>query len=307
MRHVPVLLKEVLEVMAPADGGRYFDGTLGDGGHAAGILDASSPTGEIAGCDVDPRAVARARANLAPYGERAHIFTSSYTAIGDICRSLGWETVDGILVDLGMSSVDVEQGTYGFSFLKEGPLDMRYDPNAPLTASDVVNGYDERRLAGIIRELGEERFASKIARHIVASRPVRTTTDLAEIVSRAIPRAQWPARIHPATRTFQAIRMEVNAELDNLREFLPRAAGLLAPQGVLAVISFHSLEDRIVKRFMSGPRPSPLQARLIPVPPEHRAHPLAPLTKKPVRASQDEVTANPRARSARLRAARRIP
>lgn len=291
--------------MAPRDGGRYFDGTLGDAGHAASILEACSPEGELAGCDIDSTAAERARLALAPFGHRAHVFNASYTDIDRICASLGWERLDGILLDLGMSSQDISDARLGFSFAKEGPLDMRYDRQAPLKAYDVVNLYPEENLARILRDYGEEPFSRRIARRIVESRPVETTTQLAQIVSEAIPRARWPKKIHPATRTFQAIRMEVNSELANLEAFLPKAASLLAPGGVLAVISFHSLEDRMVKKFMSGSTRPPLQARRLPIAPKPSPMALEPLSRRPIMPSKEEILVNPRSRSARLRAARR--
>lgn len=306
MVHVPVLLKEVIELMAPFDGGRYFDGTLGDGGHASAILEASSPSGELAGCDVDREAVERAGRSLGRYAGRAHLFVGSYTSIDRITSGLGWEGLDGILVDLGVSSRDLLDAQRGFSFTLDGPLDMRYDRSRGVTAHEVVNRYDERELARIIREYGEERFAKRIARRIVEARPIETTATLASVVSEAIPRSSWPRKIHPATKTFQAVRMEVNAELENLSEFLPKAASLLNPGGVLAVISFHSLEDRIVKRFMSPEAGRPFHGRRPPVQPDAAGFALERVTKKPVTASPGEIAANPRARSAKLRAARRV-
>lgn len=306
MKHVPVLLKEVLEVMKPSDGGKYFDGTLGDGGHAAAILETCSPSGELAGCDLDRIAVGRASHELAPFHPRAHLFNANYTAIGDICASLGWMSLDGVLVDLGVSSMELDDAARGFSFLEDGPLDMRFSLDQDLSAHDVVNGYGEGTLTDIIRDYGEERFARRIARRIVESRPVGTTRELADIVGRAIPRKFWPSRIHPATRTFQAIRMEVNAELDNLKTFLPKAASLLTEGGVLAVISFHSLEDRIVKQFFAGPSTALLCRPGLPLQREAPAAPLRRITKRPVTACEEEVRLNPRARSAKLRAGRRV-
>jgi 16S rRNA (cytosine1402-N4)-methyltransferase len=306
MEHVPVLLKEVLTVMQPKDGGRYFDGTLGDGGHATAVLDACAPAGELAGCDLDRDAVERVSRAMAPLGDRAHLFTANYSDIDRICAGLGWDRLDGVLVDLGMSSIELDDKARGFSFLADGPLDMRYDRGQALRAHDVVNTYGLEELAGIIRTYGEERFARRIARRIVESRPVEGTLGLAEIVARAIPRRFWPERIHPATRTFQAIRMEVNAELENLQAFLPKAASLLAEGGVLAVISFHSLEDRIVKRFFAGPSAALLYRRGLPLQREAPAEHFQRITKKPIVASEEEIRSNPRARSARLRAARRL-
>ncbi|HXK48705.1 MAG TPA: 16S rRNA (cytosine(1402)-N(4))-methyltransferase RsmH [Deltaproteobacteria bacterium] len=305
MEHVPVLLKEVLEVMKPVDGGRYFDGTLGNGGHAGAVLEACSPSGELAGCDLDHGAVERVSQTLKRFHPRAHLFTANFTDIDRICGGLGWESLDGVLVDLGMSSIELDDASRGFSFTGEGPLDMRYSPAQGLTAFEVVNTYDEETLGRIIREYGEERFSRRIARRIVESRPLDTTHSLANVVCRAIPRKFWPERIHPATRTFQAIRMEVNAELDNLKEFLPKAASLLADGGVLAVISFHSLEDRIVKQFFAGPTAALLYRRGLPLQREAPAEPFRRITKKPITACDEEIRLNPRARSAKLRAARR--
>jgi 16S rRNA (cytosine1402-N4)-methyltransferase len=306
MEHVPVLLKEVLTVMQPKDGGRYFDGTLGDGGHATAVLEACAPSGELAGCDLDRDAVARVSRAMEPMGGRAHLFTANYSDIDRICSGLGWDRLDGVLVDLGMSSIELDDAARGFSFLADGPLDMRYDRGQALRAYDVVNTYGLEELAGIIRTYGEERFARRIARRIVESRPVEGTAGLAEIVARAIPRRFWPERIHPATRTFQAIRMEVNAELDNLRTFLPKAASLPPEGGVLAVISFPALEDRIVTRCFAGPSAALLYRRGLPLQREAPAEHLERITRKPLVASEEEIRSNPRARSARLRAARRL-
>jgi len=289
----------------PHDGGRYFDGTLGYGGHARAILEKSSPTGELAGTDLDRAAIVRLSAELAHYAGRVHLFQGNYTEIDRICTMLGWESLDGIVLDLGMSSTALDDPDRGFSFLREGPLDMRFSPENPLTASIVVNSYEEGRLASIIREYGEERFAKRIARRIVQSRPIEKTTRLADIVSSAIPRRFWPAKIHPATRTFQAIRMEVNQEIENLSAFLPKASNLLDIGGVMAIISFHSLEDRIVKRFFSGAPEEFVYPRGLPAP-EEAGPKLERVTRKPIIPSPEEIEENPRSRSARLRAARRV-
>lgn len=306
MEHVPVLLEETLEVMMPRDGGRYFDGTLGFGGHARAILERSSPTGELAGTDLDSQAISRLEALLEPYRARVHLFQGNFTEIDRICAMLGWEKLDGILVDLGMSSMALDDPGRGFSFLREGPLDMRFSSRNPLTAGEVVNSYDEGRLASIIREYGEERFAKRIAERIVQARPIATTTGLADVVSRAIPRRFWPRKIHPATQTFQAIRMEVNGEIDSIGAFLPKAAGLLAVGGVMAVISFHSLEDRLVKRFFAGTDREFFHPRGLPAPPKEAGPGIERITRRSITASGEEVERNPRARSARLRAARRV-
>ncbi|MGC9325037.1 MAG: 16S rRNA (cytosine(1402)-N(4))-methyltransferase RsmH [Desulfomonilia bacterium] len=306
MRHVPVLLDEVLEVIMPRDGGKYFDGTLGGGGHARAILERSAPTGELAGCDLDREALTRLESEFASYGDRVHLFCRNFSEIDTICLMLGWKKLDGILLDLGMSSTALDSAHRGFSFSKDGPLDMRFSPEGTLTAHQVINSYDEDRLARIIRTFGQERFASRIARRIVESRQVTTTAELADLVSSAIPRRYWPEHIHPATRTFQAIRMEVNAEVRHLEEFLPRAASLLDTGGTIAVISFHSIEDRIVKKFFSGARDSSASLRGLPPIETADAPNIRRLFSKPISPSPDEIQRNPRSRSAHLRAARRV-
>lgn len=287
----------------PRDGGRYFDGTLGYGGHARSILEKSSPTGLLAGTDLDEQAVSRLTDDLARFRGRIHLFQGNYTEIDRVCAMLGWENLDGILLDLGMSSAALDDPARGFSFLKEGPLDMRFSSTAALTAETVVNTYEEADLASVIKEYGEERFARRIARRIVESRPLATTTELASVVSSAIPRRFHPQHIHPATKTFQSLRMEVNREIENLTSFLPKAASLLRPGGVIAVISFHSLEDRIVKRFLSGAPDAFVFPRGLPVP--ETAWKFERITRKPITPSEEEIRDNPRSRSARLRAARR--
>jgi 16S rRNA (cytosine1402-N4)-methyltransferase len=252
MEHVSVLLNEVLEVIRPRSGGKYFDGTLGGAGHTQAILEASSPAGELVASDLDQKAISLASHSLALYGTRCHLFCANYTEIDSICAELEWEYLDGIVLDLGMSSMELDEAERGFSFGAEGPLDMRYNAEQTLDAYAVINTYSEETLSRIIYTLGEERFARRITRRIVESRPILTTKALAEVISKAIPKKFWPKRIHPATRTFQAIRIEVNSELDNLKEFLPKAAALLSENGVMAIISFHSLEDRIVKQFFAG-------------------------------------------------------
>jgi 16S rRNA (cytosine1402-N4)-methyltransferase len=304
MRHVTVLLKEVVQLIAPRDGGRYFDGTLGGGGHAQAILDASAPTGMLAGTDLDIDAVSRLQETFKSFGSRVSLFSGNYTSIDTVCRALGWESLSGIVLDLGVSSFQLDMAEKGFSFSKDAPLDMRFETDAGLSAYDVVNRYKEEELARVIWEYGEERFSRRIARKISDNRPVETTTALAGLISGAIPRKFWPVNIHPVTKTFQAIRIEVNQELHNLREFLPKASSLLEPGGVMAIISFHSLEDRIVKQFFAGPQPD-VSARGIPVLIEADMTVMERITKKPVMSSPVEIEANPRARSAKLRAARR--
>ncbi|MBN1635003.1 MAG: 16S rRNA (cytosine(1402)-N(4))-methyltransferase RsmH [Deltaproteobacteria bacterium] len=305
MHHVTVLLNEIIEVIMPKDGGKYFDGTIGGGGHARTILDKSSPTGMLAGTDLDNDTIERLSSDLHQYGNRLHLFNQNFSEIDHVCLMLGWDQLDGIVLDLGLSSIQLDNPQRGFAFSKNGPLDMRFSTNGELDANQVVNTYPQAELARIIRIYGEERFAQRIAGRIVRSRPVKNTTELADLISAAIPRKYWPAKIHPATKTFQAIRMEVNREIQNLEKFLPKAASVLAPDGVMAIISFNSLEDRIVKRFFAGTSRIWVFPRGLPEP-EDRQSPIQPVYKKPIYPSQEEIARNPRARSARLRAARRV-
>lgn len=304
--HVPVLLREVVEAMAVRPGGRYVDCTLGAGGHAEAILEASSPDGELLGIDLDPEALATARERLAAFAPRAAFVEASFSDVGDICRDRGFAPVDGVLFDLGLSSLQLEDESRGFSFQREGPLDMRFSPRQELTAADIVNTYGEEALADLIWRYGEERESRRIARRLVEERPFRTTTQLAKAVEQAVGRRARGV-IHPATRTFQALRIVVNQELLRLETALVQAHGLLGFGSRLVVISYHSLEDRIVKSFLRR------EARDCVCPPGtpvcvcgHRAS-LRLVVHGVVRPSAAEVTANPRARSARLRAAERLP
>ncbi|MDW8151470.1 MAG: 16S rRNA (cytosine(1402)-N(4))-methyltransferase RsmH [Candidatus Bipolaricaulota bacterium] len=281
--HEPVLLQEVLGFLDPRPGKVLVDATVGTGGHAEALLARGA---RVIGIDQDPQSLALAHARLHPFGERFLPVRGNFRRLREILGGLGIARVDGILFDLGLSSLHLSQAERGFSFQHEGPLDMRLDPDNPVCAADLVNGLPEGELARILREYGEERYAERIAREIVRSRPLRTTTELARLVARCYPPGDY--RVHPATRTFQALRIAVNDELSALREALPQALELLAPGGVLCAIAFHSLEDRIVKRVLREAA---------------RAGRVRLLTKKPVRPSREEVARNPRARSARLRAA----
>jgi 16S rRNA (cytosine1402-N4)-methyltransferase len=296
--HLSVLYKDIIHALASRAGGRYIDGTLGAGGHAAGILEASAPDGELLGLDLDPQALAIARERLSGFGDRAHIVRASYLEMADQARELGWEQVDGIVLDLGVSSMQVDTAERGFSFLQDGPLDMRFDPTLGSSAADLLNSLDEGELADILFRYGEERLSRKIARAIVHNRPLTSTRQLADLVLKTIGKRE---RIHPATRTFQALRIAVNGELDAVESVLPRASELLKPGGRLAVISFHSLEDRIVKTW------SRRESRDCLCPPQqpvctcqHRAQ-IKEINRKPIEASQEEVAQNSRARSAKLR------
>jgi 16S rRNA (cytosine1402-N4)-methyltransferase len=310
MPHTPVLYNEIIHALQPHRDGLYIDGTVGAGGHAWGILEASSPSGRLFGMDLDPQALELARQRLEPYGDRVVLVRASYVTLLDQIRLLGWDLVDGILLDLGLSSMQLETAERGFSFQQDAPLDMRFDPEAPETAADLVNQLSEHELADLIFNYGEDRNARRIAREIVRSRPVTTTRQLAEIVKRATPGPPYskkgkPGRIDPATRTFQALRIAVNHELEAVETVLPRAVQALKPGGRLAVISFHSLEDRIVKHFFRQ------ESRDCICPPEqlictcgHKAS-LTEITRSPVTAAEDEIQQNPRARSAKLRVSER--
>ncbi len=302
--HRPVLYQEIILALRPHSPGRYVDATVGAGGHAAGILETSSPFGELLGLDPDPQALALASQRLSIYGERAHLVQASYVTLKEQLAVLGWEQVDGIVFDLGVSSMQLDTPERGFSFSAEGRLDMRFDPRQETTAEDLVNQLPEEDLARILWEYGEERYARKIARAIVQARPLHTTRELAEIVSRVAGGKR--ERIHPATRTFQALRIAVNRELEAIETALPQAVECLKVGGRLAVISFHSLEDRLVKHFFRR------ESRDCLCPPEqpvctcgHKAT-LREVTRHPIEASDEEIRENPRARSARLRVAEKI-
>ncbi len=296
--HQTVLYQEIIHALCPKSGGRYVDGTLGAGGHAAGLLAASEPAGLLLGLDVDPQALNLARQTLAPFGERVCIKQASYTTLPVQLASLGWDAVDGIVLDLGASSMQFNTAERGFSFLQDGPLDMRFDPSRPLTAAQIVNEWPERELADLIYRYGEEPAARRIARAIVAARPLHSTLQLAAVIEKVNPRRGGH---HPATQTFQALRIAVNGELDALQQVLPLAVQALASGGRLAVISFHSLEDRLVKEFFRR------ESRDCLCPPRqpvctcgHKAT-ILEITRRPITPSEEEIKRNPRARSAKLR------
>lgn len=302
--HLPVLSREVLAYLNPTSGGKYVDATLGAGGHAEAILKASQPAGLLLGLDVDQYALEIAIRRLEQYSPRVFIHHSSYTDLDQCLVKNGWSGMDGILFDLGVSSMQVDSSTRGFSFNKEGPLDMRFDERSEISAEDIINRSNEEDLASIIWKFGEEPKARAIAKAICSSRPLQTTTQLAQVVLTAYHGKQ--GKIHPATRTFQAIRIAVNQELSALREGLELAVEHLFIGGHIAVISFHSLEDRIVKEYFRK------ESKDCICPPEqptcvcgHKAS-LSIITKKPITASADEIKINPRSRSAKLRVAQKI-
>jgi 16S rRNA (cytosine1402-N4)-methyltransferase len=302
--HIPVLLNEVTETLAVQPGGRYIDCTLGAGGHAAAILEKSSPGGQLLGIDADPAAVALAKENLAAYGDAALLVNDNFANLKEIVNSYNFAPVHGILLDLGLSSMQLAWEGRGFSFQEDAPLDMRFGPGQRTTAADIVNNATENELAKIIFEYGEERLSRRIAKQILANRPIRTTAKLASVVEAAVGGRR--GRIHPATRTFQALRIAVNHELENLQSVLEQAVEVLGYEGRLVVISYHSLEDRIVKQFFSQ------EAKDCICPPEtlkcacrHHAK-IKLINRKVVVPSAAEIRANPRSRSARLRAAERL-
>jgi 16S rRNA (cytosine1402-N4)-methyltransferase len=313
MAHIPVLLEETTEGLALHPGAAAIDGTLGGAGHAEAILAATSPDGRLLGIDQDPAALERAAKRLAGFGERFVARRGSFRNIAALAADAGFAAVDAILLDIGISSFQLDEPERGFSFQAEGPLDMRMDPNGPLTAAEIVNEWPQDDIANIIYKYAEEGRSRRIARDIVAARPLRTTTELANVVARSLG-GHKGQRIHPATQVFQALRIAVNDELGALEEALPQAVTLLAPGGRLAVISFHSLEDRIVKQFMQREArdcicdtlPGYVRSRA-PQPCRcgHKAT-VKLITRKPVQASEAEVKENPRSRSARLRFAERL-
>ncbi len=307
--HLSVMPDEVLELLQPKSGGIYLDGTVGGGGHARLILEASSPDGRLVGLDRDPAALAKARAVLQPFGDRATLIHRPFAEIDQVLVELGISALDGMLLDLGVSSHQLDAVERGFSFRGEAPLDMRMDPTAGLTAAEVVESYSAEELTRIFREYGEERYAKRIARRIVKVRgeqPLTTTRQLAELVRDTVPGGHAPSRIHPATRVFQALRIEVNEELEQVRRGVSRGIDLLKPGGRLVVISFHSLEDRIVKRiFLEEAQRCTCPPRL-PVCVCGRVPRVEGLSRKAVRASSAELERNPRSRSAVLRAVSRL-
>ena len=303
--HEPVLLREVVATLDPQPGGRFIDGTLGAGGHAAALLAACSPDGRLLGFDRDPAALAFAARRLAPFGERFTPVQGSYGDMATVAPAHGFAAIDGILLDLGLSSRQLEDAERGFSFLKEGPLDMRFDPQQGATAADLVNNLSAEELTDIFRRYGEEAQSRRIARLIVSHRPLGTTTELAGLIEHELGRRGRPGR-HPATKVFQALRIAVNDELGEVNRGIRAAIDLLRPGGRLAVISFHSLEDRLVKQFFRA------AARDCVCPP---AQPVCTcgaravvrlVTRKAIQASPEEIAANPRSRSARLRVAAKM-
>jgi 16S rRNA (cytosine1402-N4)-methyltransferase len=309
--HVPVMADEVLAMLAPAPARHFVDATLGGGGHAERILESSDPDGRLLGLDADGAAIARVRARLAPrFGDRVRLRQANFRDLAAVAPAEGFEAVDGCLFDLGLSSFQLADAERGFGFRTGGPLDMRFDTSRGVPAAELLATLDRDELQALFSRYGEEPYAGRIARAIVESRrttPVRTAEELAALIAHVAPgRAPGRRRVHPATRVFQALRIAVNEELDALQAGLAAAVDLLRPGGRLVVLSYHSLEDRIVKRFLQAER------RGCTCPPEVPVcvcghHPrLRLLGSKGVVPTAAEISANPRARSARLRAAERL-
>ncbi len=299
-----------MQALAPRPGSLQIDGTLGGGGHAARILEAISPDGRLLGLDADAHAIERSARRLAPYGDHAQLRHANFSAVGAVAAEAGFDPADGILLDLGLSSDQLADATRGFSFRADGPLDMRFDPTRGTPASELVATLDEVELAALFRRFGEEPFAVRIARAIVAERrvePIDTARRLAQVVERAAPgRVSGRRRVHPATRVFQALRIAVNSELEALEVALTAAVGLLRPGGRIVVLTYHSLEDRIVKRFIAAERRGCTCPPELPICVCGRRARLRIVPGTPATPTTDEIAANPRARSARLRAAERL-
>ena len=307
-QHVSVMTAEVVELIGPRAGGRYIDATAGGGGHSEALLEAIVAQADtvipsVLSLDADSKAVQRVQARLASFGERSIVVQSNFRHLQAVAAAQQFTQVDGIVFDLGFSSDQLQDTARGFSMTASGSLDMRFDISQELTAASLVNDLDEKELADLIYEYGEERKSRRIASAIVRNRPIATAQQLADVIAGSVYRRE---KIHPATRTFQALRIAVNQELDSLSEVLPQAVALLRPGGRLVVISFHSLEDRIVKQFFQT------EARDCICPPEalicqcdHQAT-LRVLTRRPLQPSPDEVAMNSRSRSAKLRAAEKL-
>jgi len=286
--HVPVLQKEVLKYLDPKPNQNFIDATVGEGGHTMSILERTSPNGKLLGIDWSPEIIENCKLKIKSFKKRAILVCDNFANLKEIVKRERFPAVSGILFDLGMSSWHLTEAGRGFSFSKNGPLDMRYSPQNPLTAEKIVNYWSKLEIEKILREYGEERFAQKIAEKIIETRtkPIKTTFQLVEIIKKAVPSGHQHQKIHFATRTFQALRITVNDELNNSEKAFPQALEILKPGGRLVIISFHSLEDRIVKNFYRSRSPIDLKM----------------LTKKPVRPQKEEIEINPRARSAKLRA-----
>ncbi len=304
LSHTPVLLEETIKALAVQPGGRYIDCTLGGGGHAAAILEHSSPGGQLVGIDADPEAIKVARTRLEAYKDSILLINDNFVNLQAICMKYDFFPVHGIFFDLGLSSLQLDGNGRGFSFQHDAPLDMRLSPGQQVTAVDIVNQYSEAELTHLIRTYGEESYSHKIARCIVEERPIKTTLHLARIIEQAVRGRR--EKIHPATRTFQALRIAVNRELENLESALKQAVSLLGYEGRLVVISYHSLEDRIVKQFMQRESKDCICSPQSPVCVCGHVATLRMVAKRTIKPAPEEIEFNPRSRSARMRVAERI-
>jgi 16S rRNA (cytosine1402-N4)-methyltransferase len=304
--HVAVLVSEVIAALRPRRGGCFVDCTVGLGGHAAAILEELRPSGRLLGIDADPEAIRISQDRLSDYGQAVTLVNDNFVNLEVIGKRYHFHPVDGILFDLGVSSLQLDTAERGFSFHLDAPLDMRFNPEQGLTASDIVNRFSEQELAELIQRYGEEPHSRRIARHIVQNRPITTTAELAQLVKQASGAPTHRGKIHPATRTFMALRIAVNSELQNLELALKQTPNLLRPGGRLAVISYHSLEDRIVKQFMRyaasscvcPPGTAVCRCGYVPT--------LKLVSRKVIKPTSLEIKSNPRSRSARLRVAERL-
>jgi 16S rRNA (cytosine1402-N4)-methyltransferase len=303
-RHIPVLLDEVLEALQVHPGGYFVDCTVGPGGHAAAILERVRPSGKLLGIDLDVEAIRISEENLRQYGDAVILVNDNFSNLEAICHRYHFHPVDGILFDLGVSSLQLDTARRGFSFQLDAPLDMRFDPRQELTASRIVNSLSEEELAQLIAKYGEERRSRDIARKIVQNRPVTHTVQLARLVEQVL--GPKRGKVHPATRTFMALRIAVNDELGNLERALEQTVALLRPKGRLVVISYHSLEDRIVKQFMRRSASSCLCPPQTTVCCCGHVPTLRIISRKVIRPSALEIKSNPRSRSAKLRVAERL-
>ena len=307
--HNPVMLEECMDGLNLRSGGVYFDGTLGGGGHSFEILRRTAPDGRLIATDLDDSAIAAAKKRLEPFTGRFSIYKSNFKNFSEALEDAGIDKLNGVILDFGVSSFQLDEVSRGFSYMKDAPLDMRMDDRASLSAYDVVNGYSHGELTRIIRDYGEERYAAKVASAIVRERerePINNTTKLADIIKYAIPAANRREGPHPARRTFQAIRIEVNGELAELDKAIRGAHDLLNPGGVMAVITFHSLEDRIVKQaFKIFEHPCTCDPKA-PICTCGKKPTAEILTKKPIVPGADELEYNPRSRSSKLRAIKKL-
>ena len=292
--HIPVLINEVIKYLDPKPGENFIDCTAGYGGHSRIILEKVSPSGRLLAIELDSSQISNCKDRLAEFKDRALVINDSYANLQKIVIANNFNSVDGVLLDLGFSSGQVDISGRGFSFLKDEPLDMRYCATDEITASQILNNWPQEKIQNILQEYGEERFAKQIAKAVVENRKINRinrTTDLLKIINNTVTKRYGFSKINPATRTFQALRIEVNKELENLKIVLPQAISILKPGGKIAVISFHSLEDKIVKNYFKQES----DKKIINI-----------LTKKPIEAQDQEISTNPRSRSAKMRVAIKI-